>query len=501
MKRLFFYLFLLLLSYASSIQAQDLSLDSVTSGNLASGESMTYSFIAREGQILSFLVRADTNLDPIIRIENTNGTVLVSNDDYQYPQSRNALIEGFYAPYNGSYTLVLSGFGASAGAYELSMISGYSQYEYSTSFDEGDSWAALTIPENEAATFAVVNGTANLNQTGIQQTGIAVGFSPSSSVYYLSSRFESITGRQGWQVGLVFGLQDAQNYYRVLINQNGAWQLAKVEAGQVTALRDWNTHPAIRAGATSFSLAVLVNGSGYDVFYDESFVGSVVDASFNAGQVGITVVTANAVGGDVTARYTSMLVTSPLYVNEQPVFPTQLVGAGMNGTIRELERRLLIPTGGTLAFTIPESFAQNNRAGVSAFPMGNQASYESFVLGVTVTWAASGADLNACGIVLHDDGANNYALAYVDSEGGYGLSERVDTAFIQNKYNNRILLQRPPYQLLLIANGEIIDFFINGQHAQSISISRSSGMVAEAVVNFEAVNTNCQFNNFWLWTW
>jgi hypothetical protein len=492
----------LLLCLASAIvEAQDLGLNNPISGDLASGGSLSFAFTAREGQMLSFLVRADAELDPILSIENNNGDSLISNDDYDYPNSRNALIEGFYAPYNGSYSLVLSAYGSTAGEYELTMFSGYSDLNYLTHFDEAGDWAGLSVPDNEAATFNVVNGTANLNQAGIQQVGIASGLSPESERYYLNSRISSITGNRGWEVGLVFKLQDASNYYRLLINNSGAWQLAKIQAGTEIPLRDWNTHPAIRPEATNFALAVLVNGNGYDVFYDDSYIGSAYDDALQGGQLGFVVVTSNVVGSDVTARYDSLTVTSPTLLDDAPIFPNQLVAASTNGTIRELERRLLIPNGGEMAFTIPESFAQNNRAGVSVFPMGNESVFTNFVLGATVSWSAAPTDSNACGIAFRNDGANNYVLAYVDNIGGYGLSERADTSFIQNLYNNRIESQVPPYQLLLIVNGTEVNYFINGTYAMTMSLDRTEGTVGEAVVNFEAVNTNCQFNNFWLWRW
>jgi hypothetical protein len=502
MRSLALFCSVLLFCLSSAIvQAQDLVLNNPTTGNLASGESLRFAFIAREGQMLSFLVRADANLDPILSIEDNDGETLLSNDDYDYPNSRNAVIEGFYAPYNGSYSLVLSAYGSTAGVYDLTMFSGYSNLAYLSNFDDAGPWEGLSIPNHEASTFNVVNGTANLNQTGIQQTGIASGLNAEGEHYYLDSRMSSITGARGWEVGLVFKLQDAENYYRLLINNSGAWQLAKIQAGAEIPLRDWNTHPAIRPEATNFALGVLVNGSGYDIFYDDSYIGSAYDDEFSGGQIGLIVISSNAVGSQVTARYDSLTVTNPMLLNESSIFPSQLVTAGANGTIRELERRMLIPAGGEMAFTIPESFAQNNRAGVSVFPMGNEVVFTNFALAATVSWSSSASDANACGIAFRNDGANHYALAYVDSSGGYGLSERADTAFIQNLYNNRIDSQVPPYQLLLIVNGDEVVYFINGIYALSMSLSRSEGTVGEAVVNFEAVNTNCQFNNFWLWRW
>ncbi|MDQ7035919.1 MAG: hypothetical protein Q9P01_14130, partial [Anaerolineae bacterium] len=65
--------------------------------------------------------------------------------------------------------------------------------------------------------------------------------------------------------------------------------MLRVQAGEETILRDWGTHPAIRPSATEFTLGVLVNGTGYDIFYNEQFIGTQVDAALSDGQVGFVI--------------------------------------------------------------------------------------------------------------------------------------------------------------------------------------------------------------------
>jgi hypothetical protein len=491
----------LVLSFSNSVQAQDLTLNTPFQSSLESGMSETLSFIAREGQMLSFVVRGADSFDPILSIEDLNGNTLIRNDDYNYPTSRDALIEAFSAPYTGAYTMTVRGYGNTSGNYELLMLSGYSQIAVREPFDSVGNWSTVGLASELAPQLTIINGMANLLQEGINQESIAIGIQVESEVYYVHARISSVTGARGWQAGLVFRYQDANNYYQVLINQNGAWRMIRVSNGEVTILRNWNVHPAIAQGSDSFDLGVLVNGTGFDVFYDGQYIGTESDSELQGGQVGLAIRTADALGSRVTARYDELLISIPTEINGESVFPTQLIASNMNYTLRELERRLLVPQGGEMAFILPESFAQAINIGVSRFPIGN-GTMQNFVLATNITWAASGADLNACGITVRDQGdSNQYILAYVDSMGGYGLAERDGEQFIQNIFNERIEIQQPPYQMILIVNGNRIHYYLEGEYVASLTTSASEGQIREAIVNFETANTNCQYDDLWVWQW
>lgn len=486
---------------ASPVQAQDITLNVPLQGSLESGMSDSLNFLAKEGQMLSFIARGDNGLDPIITIEDFNGNELLRNDDYNYPTSQDALVEAFSAPYTGNYTLTISPYGNSSGNYELLMLSGYSEIALHETFDSGGNWSIIDLGSDIPAQLTIINGNANLIHEGLRQEAIAVGLDTDSDIYYVNARIASISGSRGWQVGLVFNYQDAGNYYQMLINQNGAWRMIKVDNREITILRNWNVHPAITPSDDSFDLGILVNGSGFDVFYDGQYIGSESDTTFQGGQVGLNIVTADALGSRVTARYDELLITRPLDIDGANVFPTQLVASNMNYILRELERRLLIPHGSEMAFILPESFVQNVSMGVSRFPIGNGQSVTNFALSSTITWAASGADLNGCGIAIDIGDSEDYILAYVDSTGGYGLAERQGNKFVQNIFNDNLGLQLPPHEIILIRNGDKVHYFVDDKHAASLTISPSEGKISEAIVNFEAANTNCQYDDLWVTQW
>lgn len=488
--------------FFSTVQAQDLSLNSSIESHLDSGSDDRYAFVAREGQLISFVARSADELDAMLRIENLNGDIVLSNDDYDYPDSKDAIIEGFVAPYTGSFSLIVAGYGSTSGNYTLEMLSGYSTLITQELFSSNNGWQAKVLDPVDRPELNIVNGTANLHQAGIDRTGLATGIAVDGDVYFARVRIDSISDNAGWRAGIVFGYRDERNFHRVLINHRGAWRLVATRNGEETVLRDWNVHPAISPDTRSFSLGVLVNGNSFDIFYSDQFIGSGIDSNFRGGQIGLVAESIDAIASEVTVRFDDLTITSPTPVNDSAIFPAHIIASGIYSSVRELEQRLLIPVGGEMAFTLTENFARNNREGVSRFAIGDGRTATNFALGTRVSWAAMvGSNLNACGLVFRDDGAENYVIAYVDSEGGAGIGERSGSEFIQNTYNARMNNTRPPYDIVLIVRDDTVHYYLNGIHIASLQIGIREGAIAGAVVNFEAVNTNCQFNNLWVWQW
>ena len=485
----------------SITQAQDLSLNTIQTGEVSAGSSEAWSFIAQEGQLFSVLVTSAT-LDSIVSIEDLNGNTLISNDDYHYPESRDALVEAFTAPYSGTYTITVSGFGDSSGEYNLSILSGYSQVQAEDTFDGSSGWQTVDLGTEQSPELDNDNGTLNLSYEGIDERAIVLGILPTSDVYYFRTMFENVTGNEGWRVGIVFRYVNVFNYYLLLLNHNGAWRLSIIEDGEERTLRDWGTHPAIRPGVTEFSLGILVNIAGYDIFYNDQFIGSHVDTTFSDGQIGFAVNTVSAIGSRVTAHIDEFILTAPIQIESNYLFPSNLADGSSTYTAHELERRLLIPSGGVMILNIPESFAQQVNAGVSRFPIASELPLENFVIGATINWRKSSDILTGCGLVVRDDlETDTYVLAYVDSADGYGLALRRDSEFSENIFHENPEIAKLPAQLVLVVLEDNAHFYLNQVYVGTLKADTGFNGVGEAVVNFEAVNTECTFNNLWIWTW
>jgi hypothetical protein len=155
-----------------------------------------------------------------------------------------------------------------------------------------------------------------------------------------------------------------------------------------------------------------------------------------------------------------------------------------------------------MGLVVPESFITYNRPGVNELALGGDQIFEQFALGTTVTWEIAQGDLPAgCGLLLRQEDATHYWLAYLDQTGAYGLSERVDDRFEPGIFGNRLNVEAGLFRLLVIASNEQLLYYVNGQLAGTLKTPPAAGGVGNAVINFEPTTTSCQFSDTWVWTW
>ncbi len=468
---------------------------------LSAGEAQRYTFTAQDEQMLSFYAEAiDSTLDPVLRIYDSNNALLLENDDYNYPDTRDALIESFSAPYAGTFILELSGYAESGGEYELHMLPGYGQALYRNDFDDLGSWEPAALEAESAPSLETRNGLLILSQDGISQPAIAAGFPLDTERYYVEMSMESITASAGWQVGLAYQYDDAQNYAAVLVNQRGAWQIIRVENGATTTLRDWNTHPAIPPGDDTFTLGVLINAAGLEAFYNGQYIGSAMDSMARNTSIGVMLSTVDALGSNVTARYEALLITVPRSTADSLTIPPYIVTSESAFVARSLERSSIIPAGGSNALNLSESFVQLGTVGTSRFPLASGQAFTHFLFGATINWPAQPGTLNGCGLILQDQsGAATYLLAYLDSRGGIGLAQRTGEAYTTSLFWDDREIGSPPYRMLLIVQGEGVLLYVNGMLIGTLETGTVEGGIGIAAVNFEPTSTECQFEDIWLW--
>ncbi|MCA9915578.1 MAG: hypothetical protein KC496_19625, partial [Anaerolineae bacterium] len=392
------------------------------------------------------------------------------------------------------------GYAESEGEYELLMLPGYGQALYRNDFDDLGSWATAAFEAEASPTLEARNGLLILSQEGISQPAIAAGFPLDANPYYMEMAVESITASAGWQIGLVFQYEDAQNYAAVLVNQRGAWQINRVENGTSSILRDWNTHPAITPGDDRFTLGVLVTGAGIEVFYNGQYIGSVIETFPGNTSIAVMLSTVDALGSSVTARYESVLVTVPRMEADTLVIPPYLITAEPTFVARSLERSGVIPVGGSSALNLSESFVQLGTVGVSRFPLASGQTFTNFLFGATINWPAQPNTLNGCGLVVQDQGeSNNYLLAYLDSQGGAGLAQRTGEEYSTSLFWDREEASSIPSRILLVVQDEGVLFYVNGTLIGTMETGAVAGGIGIAAVNFEPTSTECQFEDIWLW--
>lgn len=486
----------------ASVQAQATSLEpGVPVEGRAGEDASVWQFVGQTGALLSFLAEPlESDLDPVLTIRASNGDVLISNDDYDYPNTRAALIEGFSVPRPGNYTVTVSGHAGTQGAYRLTMMPGYSTVQYNENFNGNSAWS---IPAS-AVSFArseVLNGQFILDVEGVNQFTNAIGGVSLPQNFFARTLITQASGRNGWIAGLAFRMQGADRYYALEVNQRGFWRVIAQNGETTTTLREWSSHPGIPGAPASFSLGVLGMDNSYEFFFNDIALGSIVAEALTRGELGLRAGTTNAIGSNASIRFDDVWVTQPRQVSSQVLFPYSLVPGNRNDIIRDLQRRLVIPGRGELFFTLSDSAVRNNAAGVWRFPLARGESFGNFAMGATFTWQVNGPGPGGCGLIVRENNAeNSYVLAFADNGGGMGLAIRVEDEFLNTLYQEQAV-PTGSISIVVVGLGDIVHLWVQNQYVGFVSVPNPSGTINTAIVNYEPQLTECSYRDIWLWRW
>lgn len=481
-----------------------LAVNTVVSATIENlGDSRSWTLEVTRDSVLSFLVTGEADFDPVLTIRDSSGEVLIMNDDYAYPDTMDSLLEAITFPSSGTYEIVVSGFDDSTGDFTLIVLPGYADVHLDERFDD-DAWS-VELPGE----LSYVDESAVLTIEGVQERAIAVDDSlvPLAD-FYAQVVIDNIESRNNWTTGLMLRGQSNGDGYLLLVDALGQWRFTALEDGSERVVRDWNIHPAIIPGQTTFTLSVLANGRSFDVFYNNLFIGRAVDGAITeSGTIGAVAMTANALNSLTSTSFSSLTVTTP-YTSDTgaTIFPERLIGGTPSQVTSELERRRIIPAGGSQALTVSESFVESVNPGVSRQVLGRGSTYSTFVIGTrTRLQSITGDGIAGCGLLLFSGEDTNYAVAYVDSSGAHGVSMRVGDAFSDGIFADAAgvsLADGQPRDLLVIVTGDMLHYFIDNVHRGSMSLDDDlSGEIGNVIVNFDPVDASCRFDNTWVWQW
>jgi hypothetical protein len=465
----------------------------------APNEEMVWSFAGGQSMAVSLRVVPDANFDPLIVLLDSAGNELIRNDDYAYPDRRDALLEAITLPRLGEYRVVVTGYEGSVGTFTLTMLAGYADFALDERFTSLGEWESENTVSAEA-----VDGILTMQVEGIAEIGrLSNTQIQTRKDFYAQMTVANVTGRNGWIVGMTFREQANGNRYVVMVSSNGDWRLVVWQGGEQRVLREWGIHPAIVAGDTTFTLGILAKDVSLDVFYDNHMLASITDDTIQtAGWIGLQIETFNALDSQTTAQIDGLEVTIPTQVGDAFVFPSQLMAGGSILVSHELERRHLIPAGGTLAWEVAESFLEASRAGVNRLPLIENTRFTNFVISTTASATFIGEGVGACALLFQHTDEQNYAIAYLDNVGGYGVSVRRGDTFSEGIFGeNSAWTITNASQLLIIVNDGILYYYVNNIFVGKLDVEVVEGQVGNAVVNFAPIRTNCQFRNTWVWQW
>lgn len=483
-----------------TIIAQDrfITVGSAVEGALAVGETHRYSLTALELTLLSFRVEAlDDALDLALEVFDGAGVLVVSNDDIDYPDNLDAAIQAFVMPRTSTYTVAVRAIGERAGAYRLHVLPGYDRLALRENPVDSANWEVVrsdaTVNVSDASVFA-------LQMRGLARSAGLIGLHlPIERDHYFEAAFDQVSSPAIWRVGLLFRYLSPSRYHRLLLSKRGYWRVDRIDGDEVTQLRGWTGHPAIRPGEDAFRLGVLVSGQHYDVVYNGQVVGSAWDrAPLTAGSLGVAMMTDEHVGGTLSLVVEEILVTVPSRVNDRPLFPQRLAVERYYAMAAALARQQLVPVGGEIKLAVPESRVGRGRTGVSRLPIASNFSFAQFALGAAVTLDVR-SDLNGgCGLYFHYNDDDNYSLAYVTSRGEYGVSRRNAAGFDPGIYGDHAESDGASHYMLVVVSDEVIHYFLDERHVGSIDSVPRIGGVGIATVNYDEVETGCAFEDLWL---
>lgn len=489
----------LLLGLVPTAFAQaDIAFNLPVRGEVTPGAAQTYAFSGKSGQVISLLAESAGTLDPVVTLLNADNTAILRNDDFAFPESNDALLQAITLPYNGRYAVQVTGWGDSAGQFTLTLSEGYAVVETADGLAPGIDWAALS--EETQADWA--DDALTLRVGGQRAADAAFGLPVSSADLAVFADVQAVSNSSGWITGIALR-RNGGAYYALQINSEGRWRFVRFEDGAQTVVRDWTGHPAIVAGETRFRMGAFAKGSAFDFFYDGAYIGSASDRTLTgAGEAGLLAGTISSQPSETRVTFGRLAVTRPLLVDGRMPIPQQVVTATGTTMAQALSRSHVVHGDGVMTMTVPEASVSYARPGVNRLMLGQSTSFANFALGGTFSFSQILRQPGGCGLVLRYASEAEYALAWLDGEGAFGLSIKQDETFAPGLFGeNAALADRAAHHLLVIASGSTLYYYVDGMSAGELEIALTEGQVGVAVVNFEGLDTTCNFSDLWLWRW
>ena len=489
-----------LLLTTQTIQAQErLSLYIPVEGTVDAGGEQSWQYAAQSGEVLSFLVEsASGDFDPLLTITDRAGNVLISNDDYAYPETRDSLLEAITMPRTDTYTLTVSGFSGTGGGYTLTAFSGFADYAERDGFGGETNWQ----PTDDSLSGELADEVFTLTVQGANQRGLAFGGLQPLADVAARVIVQDVGNPTGWTVGLTVR-RNGEDYYLFEVNDAGLWRFSLVQAREMTVLRDWINHPNIVPGQTTFSLSLLANGAGFEFFYDDGFIGTVSDTTLTqAGEIGLMAGTTTTQESETIARFSDLVLTAPLMIDGARTLPQELIVADGPIMAQALQRQAFVSAAGMMSLTVPESSVEYARPGVQRLMLGRGVTYTNFGLGATVEISPARSGPVGCGLVFRFIDETDYTLAFLDATGGYGVSQRQGEDFLPGLFGESAdYADGGIHHLLIIADANTVYFYVDGHYTGTFENEPQEGQVGAAVVNFDGIDTACDFTDLWLWDW
>ncbi len=126
--------------------------------------------------------------------------------------------------------------------------------------------------------------------------------------YTVSVSVKEISGSDNYPFGLSMRISDNNNvplHYDFGIDTRGDWAFFKVQGSNATRLHDFTTNSAIKTGLNATNtLKVVVQGSTFTCYVNNTLLGIIHDSSYTSGKVGLF-------SDQYKAVFNNLLITQP----------------------------------------------------------------------------------------------------------------------------------------------------------------------------------------------
>jgi hypothetical protein len=466
-----------------------------------------WTFDGRADQVIALLVvttRGD--LDPVLEVIGPDGASIAANDDLD-SLVRDAGVEALALPVDGSYTIRVSRYdgaaGTTRGEYELAITPGYARPVRNDAFDQGAvSW--LT-PEGDQLV---------LNQGRLQLRANAAGemvfaLPPDGEALkdvYIQATARPLGAVAYAEVGLVFRAQRSAGglrAYQFKVNTAGQWTVVYQDETGTYALRTWTDHPALAGEA--WTLAVLARENEFAFYANGDLLGTLTnDRLPAAGEIGLMLANRTDQDGAATILFDDVLVTARLGTtyNGVPLALTTWDSSDPGDIINELAAGgHIAPLAGHDLFLPEKTVTLTEQDAYFELIGTDLAMYGDFVMGARINIATGPRANVGCGLTYRWIDERNLDLAYVDTGGGFGVVQARNGSLTLNVYDLTPMVDSAEFvnKLLVIAQGGHVILYVNGALVAQEDIVPGEGRVGVALLNYEAVRTDCFWNDVWVW--
>ncbi len=203
----------------------------------------TWTFDGQANQVISIVAAGSSgDLDPVLALIDPAGETIQENDDLD-SLVRDAGLEGFTLPEDGTYTVRVTRYGTTSGAYSLSLTPGFARVVRHETFDSEDT------PWLSPATASAVSLAQGRLQVRVIQSGTAQMVVPTDAELLKDFYFQAsakLYGQTSYaEFGLVFrdqGVSNAQQSYQFKVNTEGKWTVLVQDISGQFALQTWTSN-------------------------------------------------------------------------------------------------------------------------------------------------------------------------------------------------------------------------------------------------------------------